>query len=105
MSKYKIINYPKTIEECHGLIDILVKELNDWSVIVQEDESNPIDRGADDTEYSITPAADKKFNTLFSEIPHGLNGGVDFGEDRGHRPTPANESKLRGSDGYHYNLE
>jgi hypothetical protein len=83
---FKIINYPQTVEDSHALIDLLVGLLND--------------RGGSPVVQSITPAADNKFHTHFSEIPHGLNGGVSFGEDRGHRPTPANESEVRGSHGY-----
>lgn len=82
-AKYRILNYPQTIEGCHDLIKILVAELNE---------------GASTANNSIPLADDKKFQ-LFSDCSEnnkGLNGGVSFEGVGGHRPPLAHESTVRG---------
>ena len=79
-AKYRILNYPQTIEGCHDLIKILVAELNE---------------GASTANNSIPLADDKKYQ-VFSADAQGLNGGVSFEGVGGHRPPLAHESTVRG---------
>lgn len=79
-AKYRILNYPQTIEGCHDLIKILVAELNE---------------GASTANNSIPLADDKKYQ-VFSADAQGLNGGVGFEGVGGHRPPLAHESTVRG---------
>ena len=78
-AKYRILNYPQTLEGCHGLIDVLVERLNEGS-----------------TENNSIPLADDKKYQVFSADAQGLNGGVGFEGVGGHRPPLAHESTVRG---------
>lgn len=78
-AKYRILNYPQTLQGCHGLIDVLVERLNEGS-----------------TENNSIPLADDKKYQLFSADAQGCNGGVGFEGVGGHRPPLAHESTLRG---------
>ena len=79
-AKYRILNYPQTLEGCHGLIDVLVERLNEGS-----------------TENNSIPLADDKKYQVFSADAQGLNGGVGFEGVGGHRPPLAHESRVWGS--------
>jgi hypothetical protein len=84
----KILNYPKTVEECKDLIDMLVARYNE--------------------KISIPSADDKKYQPPFA-VPAGCNGGsesdsenirgggVGFMENMNHRPPSANESSIHGA--------
>lgn len=92
MKNWKILNYPQDVESCHRLIDTLLAELNDYASFIMMDAENE-----QACEPSIPLADDKKSSQIFTEIPKGLNGGVGFGEEMGHRPPLAHGNKLRGS--------
>lgn len=62
VNKYRIVNYPQTVSDCHSLIDLLVMELNAAS----ENKSD----------VCATPADDRKYQMPFS-APSGCNGGSE----------------------------
>lgn len=89
MPTFRIINYPKTIEGCHDLINLLVERLNE-------------------KDCSVPSAEDKKFHIdspPFSHAPAGINGGNDYYGCGGvsfegaatHRPPSAHATEVRGS--------
>ena len=93
MPTFRIINYPKTIEGCHDLINLLVERLNE-------------------KDCSILSASDKKFHIdspPFSHAPAGINGenfnnnlnngcgGVSFEGVEPYRPLSALATEVRGS--------
>ena len=76
MSRYRILNYPQTIEGCHDLIKILVAELNEYENDCDDEMERDIlhslyQQGAFEIK-GITPSTDdNKFST-----PSGCNGGT-----------------------------
>lgn len=82
--KYRILNYPQTIEGCHDLIKILVAELNEYAEFVLNDYEGV----SEDRKDSSPSTHDNKFPQPFV-APAGINGGtqrdggVDFMNFRG----------------------
>lgn len=78
--KYRILNYPQTIEGCHDLIKILVAELNEYENDCEEEMERDIlhslyQQGAFEIK-GITPSThDNKFTMPFDH-PAGINGGT-----------------------------
>ena len=85
--RFRMINYPETIDGCHDLIRLLVDKLN---------ESFTTDNSIVSNNNSIPLAGNEKYSQIFSENHCGLNGGVEFGEGLGHRPPLANDNRVRG---------